>query len=153
MFSPHTTFKDQLMSLLVSSTRPVQAIMGFCGLIAAAGMWTAQYLHTWTPMDEFVAMTSYWFVASCFITYALMSFTSAIYHFTTPPWVKFKYTATLMGVFLWVVCLASSLSWKDGSLVLRDGMSFLYIIPTSADVWVLIQMIAGVEKIERRRWK
>lgn len=153
MFEHRASFKDHLLSLMLSSTRPVQAIMGLCGLIAAAGLWTAQHLNTWTPMDTFVAMTSYWFVIGCFVVYAVMSYTSALYHFSTPPWVKFKYTATIMGIFLWVMCLASSIAWKDGGIVLRDGMSFLYIIPTSADVWVLIQLIAGVEKIERRRWK
>lgn len=145
------SFRDHFMSLMLANTRPVQAIMGFCGLIAAAGLWTAQALNTWTPMDEFIHATSYWFVISCFVLYAVMSWTSALYNFHTLPWVRFKYAATAMGIVLWVICLASSITWINGTISLRDGMSFLYIIPTSADVWVLIQMIAGVEKIERRK--
>ena len=145
------SFRDHFMSLMLANTRPVQAIMGFCGLIAAAGMWTAQSLHTWTPMDEFVRMTSYAFVMFCFLSYAVMSWTSALYNFVTPPWIRFKYAATCMGIILWVICLASSITWVNGTISLRDGMSFLYIIPTSADVWVLVQMVGGVEKVERRR--
>lgn len=145
------TLHDHLMSLMLSSTRPVQAIMGWCGLIAAAGLWTAQSLHTWTPMDQFIQATSYWFVISCFLLYSAMSLTSAVLDFRTPPWIKFKYAATMMGIVLWVICLASSITWANNTISLRDGMSFLYIIPTIADVWVLIQMISGVEKLERRR--
>lgn len=147
-------FKDHIMSLLLASTRPVQALMGLCGLIAAAGLYVAQSLQTWTPMDIFISVTSYAFVMACFIAYSAMSFTSAVYDYKTPFWIIVKYTATILGIFLWVVCLASSLGWKDDVLVLRDGMSFLYIIPTTADTWVLIQLIAGMEKVERRvRWR
>lgn len=143
-------FKDHLMSLVVASTRPVQVIMGFCGLIAALGLFAAQSLNTWTPMDIFVNVTSYWFVMLCFISYFFSSVVSSIFMLRSRPWVVLKYFATLMGIFLWVICLASSISWVNGHLSLRDGMSFLYIVPTIADVWVLIQLIAGVEKIERR---
>jgi len=136
---------------MLSSTRPVQAIMGWCGLIAAAGLWVAQSLQTWTPLDQFVELTSYWFVIGCFLSYSAMSLTSAVLDFRTSPWLTFKYAATIMGVILWVICLASSITWQNGLIALRDGMSFLYIIPIMADVWVLIQMISGVEKLERRR--
>jgi hypothetical protein len=138
---------------MLASTRPVQAIMGLCGLVAAAGMITAQYLQTWTPMDDFVRMVGYNTVLTMFIVYAVLSWISAVLNFCKPPYETLKYTATYMGILLWTICLGSSLAWHQGSLVLRDGMSFLYTIPLSADVWVLVQMIARVDNIERRLWK
>jgi hypothetical protein len=147
------TFHDQLMSLLLANTRPVQAIMALCGVIAAAGLYAAQSLHTWTPMDQFIEATSYGFTMSLFIIYAIMSWTSALLDRRTPPWIYYKYIATCMGIGLWTICLGSSIVVHQGQVFLRDGMSFLYIVPTSADAWVLIQMIGGVELVERRLWK
>lgn len=141
------------MSLVLSSTRPVQSIMGICGFVAAVGVITAQQLCTWTPMDDLIHITGYYCVVAMFLIYSILSEVSAVFNFYTPPFKLIKYIATEMGIALWTICLASSLAWNNGSLVLRDGMSFLYLIPLLADTWVLIQMIASVEKIERRLWK
>lgn len=147
------TIRDHFMSLLLANTRPVQALMAFCGLIAAAGLYTAQTLQTWTPMDQFIEATSYGFVMTLFIVYAIMGWTSALLDRRTPPWIYYKYIATLMGICLWTICLASSIVVHANHIHLRDGMSFLYVVPTLADVWVLIQLIGGVELVERRQWK
>lgn len=147
------SLRDQLMGLMISSTRPVQAIMAVCGLVAAAGLWAAQSLNTWTPMDYMVSVTSYAFIMSLFILYSIGSWISCVLNFRHQPYIFIKYASTITGILLWTICLASSIQWSAAGLVLRDGMSFLYTIPCSADVWVLVQMIAGVEKLERRAWK
>lgn len=101
-------------------------------------------------MDQFIDATSYSFVMGMFVVYAVMSWTSALLDKRSPPWIWFKYLATYMGIGLWTICLGSSIVVHQGAVFLRDGMSFLYIVPISADVWVLIQLVGGVELVERR---
>lgn len=143
--------KDNVMGLLVSSLRPVQWIMGWCGLVAFGGVYAAHEAGIWNPTDALQSLISFQGVLALFFVYSLLSFTSATLYLKTPPFYKVRTTAAALGAFLWISCLSSSVRWAFGSMHLVDGMNTLYLIPLMADTWVLAQMAAGVDNIDRRR--
>lgn len=142
---------DSVMGLLVSSLRPVQWIMGYCGLVAAFGVYAAHNAGIWNPTDVLQSLITFQGVIAAFIIYSILSFTSALLYLKTPAFIKLRFFAAALGSLMWIACLSSSFQWVLGGLQLKDGMNLLYFIPLMADTWVLIQIIAGVEKIDRRR--
>lgn len=143
--------KDNVMGLLVSSLRPVQWIMGWCGLVAFGGVYAAHTANIWNPTDALQSVITVYGVLALFFVYSLLSFTSATLYLKTPPFYKVRTAAAALGAFLWIACLSSSFHWALGCISLKDGMNLLYFIPLMADTWVLAQMAAGVDKIDRRK--
>jgi len=146
----HKRFVDNLMSLLVSSLRPVQWILGFCGLVAVGGVYAAHDAGIWNPTELLQSMITLQGVLIAFLAYSILSFTSALYYNNTRISIQIRWAAALIGSSLWIACLSSSFTWVMFNIKLRDGMNLLYCIPLIADTWVMVQLIAKVHVIERR---
>lgn len=141
------------MGLLVSSLRPVQWVMGYCGVVAAFGVYAAHSAGIWNPTDVLQSLITFEGVIFAFIIYSILSFTSALLYLKTPAFIKLRFFAAALGSLLWIACLSSSFYWVLGCIKLKDGMNLLYFIPLMADMWVLTQILAGVDKIDRRRFR
>ena len=145
-----TRFRDHLMSLMVSSLRPVHWIMGFCGLVAFGGVYAAHTAQIWNPTDRLQNALTLETVLAAFLLYSILSFINAIVHSNTAISIGLRWLSSLLGATLWIACLASSFYWVMGEINLKDGMNLLYCIPLTSDMWVLAQLMAGIDKIERR---
>lgn len=144
-------FYDQFMSLLVASTRPVQAVMATAGIAATLSLISATFNQTWTPFDQLAAVIEMHSVVVLFIIYCLLSLHSAFWDFRSKINITLKYIACLLGIFLWIVAVSSSFTYSADGMTMLHSMSFMYLIPMMADVWVLVQLLAGVERIEKRK--
>jgi ABC-type multidrug transport system permease subunit len=126
--------------------------MGFCGIVAAFGVYAAHNAGIWNPTDVLQSLITFQGVIAAFILYSILSFTSALLYLRTPAFIKLRFASASLGSIMWIACLASSFQWVFGCCIqLKDGMNLLYFIPLMADTWVLIQIIAGVDNIDRRR--
>lgn len=145
-----TTFHNQFMNLLVSSTRPVQAVMATAGIAATLSLISASFNTTWTPFDQLADVINLSSIILLFITYCFLSLHSAFWDRRDTFNKTLKYVAASIGIFLWTVAVSSSFTYSADGLRMLHSMSFMYLIPLMADMWVLIQLLAGVERIEKR---
>lgn len=140
------------MRLLVSSLRPVQWIMGFCGLVAAFGVYAAHNAAIWNPTDALQSLITTNGVILAFLAYSILTFTSALLYRNSNVSIRLRWMSSVLGMALWISCLSSSFYWVVGILNLKDAMNLLYGIPLMADTWVVAQLLSNVDSIERREY-